>query len=269
MADIDFSKIYSFSKINMFGKCPKQYHFNYLDEEVAKIKKQLLKPRDYTTKGSAVHGAITLFYHFPAVKRTFSNLKNCLEQAWFSEKDIYKKPPLGATGGFFSLNHERRVYRESLELLQNFFKLEKQDPDLFYIPVKNIKNSFQDYEKMIKPLNAKWFVSGKFDRIDKLENNKLKVIDFKTGRNNNDFFQLEFYKMLAEINFNMKVDQVSFYYLLNKEIKSFDVSQTSVNEIKDKVAEKINKIEKTKEFLPNKSRLCSMCDFKEICPAFK
>ncbi len=262
----DFSKIYSYSKLELFDKCKQKYYFNYLDPEIAPIKKQFLKPRDYKTKGSAVHGAITLFYHLDPGKRTFNNLKKCLEKAWFSETEPNKKPPLGETGGFKDLKHERKVYLESLGLLHNFFEMD-ENPDLFFVPVKTIKDSFEDYEKMIKPLNNR-FISGKFDRIDKFDN-KLRVVDFKTGKSKNGFFQLEFYKLLTELNFNKKVNQVSYYYLNDKKIQNFDVSKTDNEKIKNKILKKIKNIEKTKRFSPNPGRFCNHCDFQEICSVFK
>jgi hypothetical protein len=124
----DFSKIYSYSKLELFNKCQQQYYFNYLDPVIAPIKKQFIKPRDYKTKGSAVHGAITLFYYLPFKARTFDNLKKCLKQAWFSEVDPEKKAPLGSLGGFKDIDHERKTYLDSLKLLSNFFKIEKKDP---------------------------------------------------------------------------------------------------------------------------------------------
>lgn len=268
MADYDFSKIYSFSKLELFSKCKQQYFFNYLDPEIAPIKKEFLKPKDFNTKGSAVHDAITLFYYLSEKERTFDNLKKCLKESWFSEKDIYKKPPLGELGGFRNIEHERKTYKESLKLLLNFFKI-KEKPDLFFIPAKTIKDSFADYAKMIKPLSEDLFISGKFDRIDKSKNNKLRIVDFKTGKNGNNFFQLEFYKLLAELNFDKKVEQVSFYSLFPGRVKNFDVSKVKIKDIKKKILEKVNKIRKTKKFPPNPSRLCNYCDFKEICPAFK
>ncbi|HEY0088951.1 MAG: hypothetical protein A2V72_01785 [Candidatus Nealsonbacteria bacterium RBG_13_37_56] len=268
MNEIDFSKIYSYSKIELFNKCKQQYYFNYLDPAIAPIKKQFIKPRDYKTKGSAVHGAITLFYYLPVGARTFDNLKRCLIQAWFSEIDIYKKPPLGQAGGFKDISHERESYLDSLKLLYNFFKIEKENPSFFYIPTKKIRESFCDYQEMIKPINEDLSISGKFDRVDKLENGNLRIVDFKTGKTKNGFSQLEFYKLLAELNFNAKVDQVSYYYLNNREIDNFDVSKVKTEEIKNKVLEKINIIKKAREFPPNPTKLCSHCDFKEICPAF-
>jgi CRISPR/Cas system-associated exonuclease Cas4 (RecB family) len=265
MKEIDFSKVYSVSKLELFDKCKRQYYFNYLDPEIAPIKKEFLKPRDYKTKGSAVHGAITLFYYLPKNKRTLANLKKCLKLAWFSEKDIYKTPPLGELGGFEDIHHERNAYKESLLMLVNFSVMEKNPPNLFYVPTKNIKKSFSDYEEMIRPIEKNIFISGKFDRIDKLSSGNLMVVDFKTGKSQNGFFQLEFYKLLAELNFDKKVDKTSYYNLKSRKIKSFDVSKVDSKDIKEKILKKIYNIKKEKYFKPTKSRLCGHCDFAELC----
>ena len=267
MQKIDFSKIYSYSKLELFKKCKKQYHFSYLDPEIAPIKKQFYKPRDYKTKGNAVHGAITLFYHLPKKKRTFEGIKKCLEKAWFSEADATKAPPLGKLGGFLDLEHERRVYGDSLRQLNNLLKIEK-NPSLFYMPTENIWESFSDYEEMIKPLDEGVMISGKFDRIDRLEDGSLRIIDFKTGKENGSFFQLEFYKILTEMNFSDKVSQVSFYYLDSGKVKNFDADKIDSSEIKNRILEKIDVVNKTEKFFPTQTRLCDHCDFQEICPAF-
>lgn len=267
MENIDFSRIFSFSKLKLFDNCKKLYHFNYLDPLIAPIKKQFLKPRSYKTKGQAVHGAITLFYHLPQKERTFPNLKKCLVQAWFSEKDAAKKPPLGKAGGFKSLKEEKKTYLDSLQLLKNFYEMEKKNPDLFLVPTADLKNSFDDYAKMIKPLNDEFSISGKFDRIDRLGEKSLRVIDFKTSWKESDHFQLEFYKLLAELNFPHKVNKVSFFYLPKKKIKEIDVSKVEKEDLKKKVLKKIKEIKETESFDPEPGKLCFHCDFKEICPA--
>lgn len=263
MRKIDFSKIYSFSKIKRFEKCPLDYYFYYLDPKW----KGFQKPRPYKTKGQAVHGAITLFYYLPQEKRTFENLKKCLSQAWFSEIDLLKEPPLGQIGGFKDLHHERLEYIQCLKILKNFLETTDLNPPIFFLPTEKIKESFDDYEELIKPLNKNFSISGKFDRIDQLEDGSLRIIDFKTGKNNEDKFQLIFYKLLAELNFQVPVKTVSFYYLNKKQISDLDVSNIKKEGIKDQVLEKIEKIENTKEFSPQKSRLCYYCDFFEACPA--
>jgi len=276
MRNIDFSKTYSYSKISLFEKCPKEYYFNYLDPEISLIKKYFKKQTEHQTKGSAVHGAITLFHHLPLEKRTFKNLKDFLYKAWFAEKDIFKKPPLGELGGFKDLDHERKVYGQALALLKNFFEmpeeksfhLNNKEKKIFYLPTKNIKESFKDYEEMIKPLDRDVLISGKFDRIDSFENGDLEVIDYKTGKNQSDHFQLYFYKLLAEINFKKKVSSVSFYCLNNGKVEKFNVSNVSNEKIKGRILKIIEKIKNTKKFLPKKNRMCNYCDFQEICPSY-
>lgn len=269
MNNLDFSKIYSFSKLNLFDTCKKQYHFNYLDPEVAPRKKEFIKPRDYMTKGSAVHDAITLFYHLSVEERTFPNLKKCLKESWYSEDDKYKSPPLGELGGFKDLEHERKTYREALHLLKNFYDMEDIDPNLFLIPTKNIKYSFDDYKKMIQGIGDDVSISGKFDRIDKLDDGKLRIIDFKTGKKKEDNFQLEFYKYLAELNFDSKVKTVSFYYLNTGEVEDFDFSDVKNDDVQSKIIDKVKAITDEKDFPPEPSALCNFCDFKVICPHFE
>jgi CRISPR/Cas system-associated exonuclease Cas4 (RecB family) len=268
--NIDFSKIYSFSKLDLFNKCKKQYYFNYLDPEISPRKKEFIKPRDYKTKGQAVHGAITLFYHLPEKERSFKKLKDFLFEAWFADNEPTKAPPLGEIGGFKDINHERRTYRQSLLLLKDFFELKDIAPNIFYLPTKNIRYSFDDYKDMIKPIEGDWSISGKFDRIDEMENGNLRVIDFKTGKNQKDSFQLEFYALLAEMNYNKKVDVISFYYLNDKKIVNYDFSKINRENSRKKIVQKISTIETTHpdNFLPNPNSLCSHCDFKEICPVF-
>lgn len=266
--NIDFSKVYSFSKLDSFEKCKKQYHFSYLDPETSPKRKEFMKPRDYKTKGQAVHGALTLFYHLPEKKRTTKELEKFLFEAWYSEKDLTKAPPLAEIGGFKDINHERKTYEHSLILLKNFIKFKDFSPKIFYLPAKNIRYSFDDYKDMIKPISADFSISGKFDRIDVLDNGNLRVIDFKTGKNESDSFQLEFYKLLAEINFGKKVDTVSFYYLNSAKVVNYDFSNYSTAKTKNIISEKIRKIQETKDFYPQKGVLCSHCDFQEICPIF-
>ncbi len=264
----DYSKVYSHSKLDLFKKCKKQFHFNYLDPVIAPIKKQFCKPRDYKTKGSAVHGAITLFYYLPKRKRNFEGLKQCLKEAWFSELDIYRQAPLGLLGGFRDIEHEREAYGDALRQLQNFLEIEeKMKPALFYNPVKTIRQSFEDYERMIQPIHKKLFISGKFDRIDELKNGNLRIVDFKTGKSKTGIEQLELYKLLAEMNFGRKVDEVSYHYLNDGKIKSYDVANVDIKDIKNKILDKIDVIQKNKVFNTTRTRLCDHCDFQEICPA--
>jgi len=242
------------------------YYFYYLDPKW----KGYQEPKDYNTKGSAVHGALTLFYNLPLKKRDFQTLKDCLLRAWFSDVDKAKQPPLSKIGGFDTLEQERNAYRDSLEILKKFFGLGDINPPLFYIPTENIKNSFCDYEEMIRPIDDESFISGKFDRIDRLEDGTLRIVDFKTGRKQQNEDQLDFYRVLAELNFKIPVSVVSFYYLAKNEIIDFQIPGADFLEIKSKILEKVRETREAKKFPPKHSKLCDYCDFKnKDCPVYK
>lgn len=269
---LDFSKIYSVSKIGLFTQCPQQYYFSYVDPVYVKLKSKLKREPEnifpFNTLGRAVHDAITLFYHQEPEKKTKASLKEILKETWRSEAFWRKKPPLGKWGGFKTLEEEREIYAQALQLLFNFLKIADFESDIGYLPTKDLKNSIEDYKNLIIPLTEDYDLSGKFDLILK-KNKGLQVIDFKTGKSNDvDSFQLEFYKVLAEENFKKPVVKTSFYFLRKPEIRDFTI-ETDTNKIKNEIEEKISKINKCQEFKPRPSKLCQFCLFRELCPLKK
>ena len=87
--NLDYSKIYSPSKLKMFDQCPKQYFFSYIDPIFSKMKNKLKTlPENiwkFQTVGKAVHNAITLFYYLPETERTQDNLFRQLHKTWESD----------------------------------------------------------------------------------------------------------------------------------------------------------------------------------------
>lgn len=266
---LDFSKIYSVSKINLFYQCPQQYFFSYLDPIYSKLKSKLKREPEnifaFQTLGKAAHNAITLFYYLKPEKRNKENLKELLKDTWRSEVFWQKKPPLGKWGGFKNLEEERETYKQALQLLLNFLKIAEFEPTIGYLPTKDLKNSIEDYKNLIIHLDKDCQLSGKFDLILK-EAEGLQVVDFKTGKSNdvNDF-QLRFYKLLAEENFKKPVIKTSFYFLRKPEIKDFEI-KADKKAIKEEIKEKIKKIQDSKEFKPRPSKLCQFCLFRSLCP---
>ena len=268
---IDYSKIYSPSKIDCFYKCPKQYHFSYIDPVYSKMKNKLNKyPENiwpFNTLGKAVHNAITFFYHLPENQRTEENLKEQLKKTWESEAMWNKKPPLGKWGGFESLEEEREYYKNAILMLKNFLKIAEIAPDFKYLPTDNLKKSIDDYINLITPINKDYDISGKFDLIVQ-QGNALHIIDFKTGKNEEgaDDFQLRFYKLLAEENFKKPVKKTSFYFLRSGSIKESESKKEDSKKIKEEILNKIKEIKETKDFIPQPSGLCKFCIFKTFCP---
>lgn len=269
---IDYAKIYSSSKLNLFIQCPQQYFFNYLDPVKMKMKTKLKQMPEniysFHTLGKAVHNAITLYYYLPLSQRTKENLMKKLEEAWISEARWNKKPPLLEWGGFESIEEERGVYSEAVKMLKNFLKMADENPAIHYLPTEDFRRSIKDYQDLIVPLNENYDISGKFDLIIQ-DNDGLHIIDFKTAKKEEtDPFQLDFYQLLAELNFNKPVKKASFYFLKSGKRKSFKVKKKA-EEIKEGVLKRIEKIQKTKDWQTKPSKLCQYCIFTSFCPAKK
>jgi len=273
MNDIDFSKIYSYSKIKLFDQCPQAYYFNYLDPVYSKMKSKLRREPEniwpFQTSGKAIHDALTLFFYLSRDQQILSELKDQLKKTWRSEAMKNKVPPLGKWGGFKDLETERRYYRQSLTMLANFYQLFDLKRKISYRPTVDLENSIEDYKELVKPISKAVDISGKFDLILE-EKGGLEIVDFKTGQNEEaDNFQLWFYKLLAELNFDQLVTKASFYFLHHRQRKSFDLTEIKKEAIKESILTKVKEIGRTKEFLPRPQPLCRYCLFRTFCPAKK
>lgn len=270
--NIDYSRVYSPSKLGLFEKCPKAYHFSYLDPVYRRMKYKLQKMPEFIWKfhtvGKAVHNAITLFYHLKPEERTRKNLFEQLKKTWVSEAMPNKKMPLGEWGGFKDIEEERGSYREALKMLKNFYKLAKIKPEIKYLPTKDFANSIEDYKDLITPLSEDFSISGKFDLVIKHSSNVLEVVDFKTGKSEEtDEFQVEFYKVLTEERFGESVGKASLYFLRTGNQKTVTFEKMSSVVIKDEIMSKINRVLSEREFDPQPTKLCKFCLFKSFCPA--
>lgn len=268
---IDYSKIYSPYKLSLFEQCPQEYYYTYLDPVYKRKKYKLQKLPEhiwpFQTVGSAVHDAITLFYHQPPENRSREVLLDSLEKTWrnFDSFPYYDQTPLGWRGGFSRVEEERTAYKETQKLLKAFYKIRDPDWEIFYTPTKNFKNSIEDYQNLIQPLTTKYDISGKFDLIIK-GHKGLQVIDFKTGRKDgNDGFQLRFYKLLAEKNFGRPVSKTSYFFLKEGTKKEEDVTDINKKTIEEEILEKIQKIKNATNFEPRPSKLCDYCLFHKDC----
>lgn len=268
---IDYSKVYSPYRLNMFSQCPKQYHFYYIDPEYRKHK-YLLKEQpeniwSFQTLGKAVHNAITLFYHSPIEERIENQLLEHLKQTWRSESFPQKEPPLGELGGFESIEKEREHYKEAASMLKNFLKMMEVVPQIEYLPTSNFENSIEDFNNTITPLNDDYDIGGKFDLIIRDGNGLLHVIDFKTGKEEEtNTLQLKFYKLLTESRFGKTVERASFYFLKSGLKRTLDLENEDMEDFRREVLEKIEKIQSTEDFKTKPSQLCGFCLFRKVCP---
>ncbi|VVA43843.1 conserved hypothetical protein [Candidatus Roizmanbacteria bacterium] len=189
---------FSYSQLNSFETCPLQYKYLY----VLKIP---TLPTASASFGTTIHKTLQDFYS-KFIKNKKINKIILIE--------IYKK--LWIPVGYSSKAHEDRMKKEGEKILNNYF-------DKYH----NLSLNILGLEKLFKiKISEDIFLTGKIDRIDKLNKNEIEIIDYKTGKKPSEreltkSLQLTIYALAAHDKnlFNKKfVDiNLTFYYLQTQE----------------------------------------------------
>lgn len=239
-----------------YSQCPRRYYFEYLDEAIAPIKKDIKKPRPELEIGNAVHVALCNYYKVPQVERNFQSLKQELTKVW--------KPTRGALWGFASLDEERGWFLDALKMLKTFYDYQFDDEHLFYVP-----DPYSREEFIRIPLSDSLSLTGKVDRIDE-EDDGLHIVDYKTGKKqDDDDFQVMIYVLLAKEKFGRPIKKASYFYLRTGHWKTFTPGDGDEKITIEKVKRLVSAIQNDTVYEAVPSKLCGWCDFLEYCPKKK
>jgi len=244
-------------KLSMFKHCPKQYHFEYLDPEMAKIKKIIKKKRAPVEMGNFIHDTLTLFFKEPLKNRNWKTMVSILKGQW--------KGPRGKTYGFKTVEEERDYYEQALKMLSWFIKNENTNPNIFSLPFSPPGNSFDDYIKI--PFADDLELGGKIDRLDMAPDGTLEVIDYKTGKPEKNFLQLLTYVFLAEKIYGKPVSKAENIYLKSMNHDAITPTDDLKKQARLEITETVDKIGKETVWTPFVSKLCLYCDYLDYCPA--
>jgi len=250
----DFSTFtFSASSLKRYLECKRSFYYRY----VLKLHGHELPvdvPKEHAI-GNALHEALHKLY---AQQNSYSD-KTLLQ------KD-FEKRLFDAIGSSVLEKYQLKLW---LEKLQPFFENEYRRFSAG-IEVFTTEESLNMTYKGMK-------LSGKIDRIDLVDKRYLQVIDYKSGSYKTysaktyekaTDFQLEFYELLAEANFDYELERAygsSFFYDLNKGI----LVKEGVKELKmQQLDVHLQSLQKQKSFLNEKCEdlsLCTYCDYKFLC----
>jgi DNA helicase-2/ATP-dependent DNA helicase PcrA len=255
---IDFAlpSKFSFSQIEAYANCPLQYKFNFI------LKVPTLSKAVFVF-GRLMHNTL---------KDSMLGLINSPQLDMFSktvEVEKKKSPNLDDLLNNFKkywnddgydTKEDREKYKTSgIEMLKLFFvKMEKQGwPDVLFV------------EKSFTHNIGGYFFKGSIDRVDRLPDGTLEIVDYKTGNpkeklDYKEKRQLILYKIALEEGMGEKVSKLSFFYLKNASIVSFDMSDKDEEKLKLDIEKSITEIN-TGQFPPKPGFLCAYCDFNNIC----
>lgn len=200
----------SHSSIGDFLKCPRLYYLNniYKNPDTGR-KISVVNP--HLALGQAVHDVLESLYELPAEKRLEIPLKVLYEVKW--------RKVSGKMGGFKDEIEEMEFKNRGLNMLN---KVEAKPGPILEKAIK----IDQDLPWYFISEKDEIILCGKVDWIKfNAEDNTVDIIDFKTGRNDEDkgSLQLAIYRLLLENCQKREVRKASYWYLDRGEIVDYEL----------------------------------------------
>lgn len=247
-------KKYSFSQINLYLKCPKAYEFAY----IKKIPQRMSYQASFWT---TIHK--TLYLYLKQIKENkespslFSEFNEDLWLKWLLE--IFNNSWISAW--FDDFEQEKKVKKRWEKILKDF-----------YLKNKNEKWEPLFLEKSFKLFFWDFILSGRFDRVDKINWKIVEIIDYKTWKIRDENFvkndlQLILYSIaIKEMWYFPK--KASLYFLdFDKKIDA-NIDEKNLENAK-KIVLDFHKNILENNFLANWSfEKCKYCSFKNQCKYF-
>ncbi|MGD9118670.1 MAG: PD-(D/E)XK nuclease family protein [Dehalococcoidia bacterium] len=234
----------SYTQISLYRSCPLSYKLQYIDGLETKEK-------GYFSFGTTMHDCAEYFFKVKVPPPpTLAQMLDFYERKWLSE-------------GYESDEEEAEYKAYGRELLTKFWEIHHPD---FRMPIA-VEHKFN-----IDIGNVK--LTGRIDRVDKLESGGLAIIDYKTNKElftqeyiNNDL-QLTLYQLAVEQSWFLPVEKLTLYHFRSNTPVSCPPREPERLEEAKKVVLEVAEGIQAGNFPATESAYCP-CDFPEYCPYYQ
>lgn len=242
----------SYSAISTYQKCPLSYKFLYVDRVAT-------KPSHHLSFGSSIHSALEFFYKVEEGSSPCSlqRLLEELDNVWLTEGYIDQD-------GNFDQALEKEYKEKGRAILTQFYNTN----------IATFARPLAIEERFALDLDKDLTLSGVIDRIDRLQDGGIEIIDYKTNgklppqsKIKTDL-QLPIYHMAVEARYGEAPKQVSLYFLVPNQKMSARKTKTDIARAKDTIFKVAGGI-RDQKFDPVRNPLCAWCDFIELCPLLR
>lgn len=204
----------SHSSIADFLKCPRAYYLKNIYKTKDNRKINIASPA--LSLGIAVHETLEGLRNFPVEERFKNPLEKTFETEW--------QKVSGKLGGFKSLAEEAEAKERGLNMI---LRVQKNPGPLLKKTVKlpDAHNNMPPNFYLSEAENI--ILNGKIDWLEYIEeDDTLRVIDFKTGKNEEkqDSLQLPIYVLLLNALQRRKISGAAYWYVdMKDELTSVDL----------------------------------------------
>lgn len=257
-------KQFSFSQLNAYNTCPRQYYYAHI-LKIPSLGKHVF------SYGKSMH--LTLQKFFQLIKFREEKAQGDLFATTKIKDTQNKKSRLPV-----SLEELLKIYEDVW--IDDWYENKKDKKEYLKKGRETLREIYKDFEKnppQVKFLEKGFNVhfgdysfKGNIDRVDKIKGG-IQLVDYKTGKTKEklslaDKEQLLIYQMAFEEVFKEKVKNLKFHYLNNNSQIDFLGTDKELEKIREKLIQTIKKIN-TCNFQAKPSEYkCQYCDFKDICP---
>lgn len=224
----------NYSKINSYNFCPFLYKFIYIEGKYTPF-------NAYSSFGLSIHKTLD---KYAKNKGDFNDLLIYYEECWRHE-------------GYNSPSEMMEFYLKGKKILENFWLREQSKNSEIIFSEKDFEFDLDEFK-----------IKGTIDRVDRLKNGKIELIEYKTGNEERDIERLKNDKQLAiyavglKRCYNLVPDYISFYLLSLDSVVTVDYDVINENKILEYLKD-IGKKIINGDF--SRKGNCNICIIKNLC----